>query len=153
MNINNAKLMYVYRTLLVIGAIFLMIAIAFLHIVFNIKLLSVVGGLLIIVFFLFNMKIKQIFEYNSEGEVLIFKNKNIFVSQRNRYIGLDEFPKRLFCNYKLRRTLLKKKLYISIKAKSRVVTLNYNVTFVNAQKLKRLEADLRRQLLYSSNAA
>ncbi|WP_162926128.1 hypothetical protein [Chryseobacterium aurantiacum] len=149
MNLSNMKFMQIYRIVLIVLSLLLVITIVFLNLFFEIIGLSAFGLILLALIIFTHITIRQIFEYNSEGEVLIIRNKNIFTGN-NRYRGLDEFPKILVRQYKLQKTFLKKKLYISIKGRSRVIILNYDVTFVKTQKLKELEDDLKKLIGYEA---
>ena len=79
----------------------------------NESILFVLLPVLLLILFL--MRGRQIFEYDSDGEAVNFKNRNIipFLSKEAR----DEFPKYKLVSYEIVNAILFKKLYIRIKSK------------------------------------
>lgn len=92
---------------------------------------------------LFYLKGQPIFEYDSDGEALNFKNRNILpflCKARN-----DEFPKYKLINYNLISLFLKKKLYITIKSKkNNTITLNYNISYLTKKEINDLKFSLNK---------
>ncbi|WP_374445356.1 hypothetical protein [Epilithonimonas sp.] len=89
-------------------------------------------------FLLLYMFGKPIFEYDSDGEALNFRNNHILYvfSQKN---AKDEFPKYKLIKYNLVNFLIFKRLYIYVSSKkNHVIVLKYDITYLRRNELKDL---------------
>jgi len=140
MKISNQKLMHTYRGILLFSTLIIIIGACGLNVLLTVDIGQWLVLLCSILFFLFHFAVRQIFEYDSSGEVLIFKNKTIF-SMNSREFA-DEFPKYLLDSYKIQESLFDRKLFIKVKGEKRTSLLQYNISFLGDEKLKRLKLDL-----------
>ena len=98
-------------------------------------ILVVIPLLLYLLLYLFG---KPIFEYDSDGETLTFRNNHI------RYIFFkenkkDEFPKYKLLKYNVINFYIFKRLYIYVSSKkNKVIVLKYDVTYLRKNELKDL---------------
>ena len=95
----------------------------------------------IILLVIFLIRGKQIFEYDSDGEALNFKNRNIipFLSKEAR----DEFPKYKLVSYEVVNGILFKNLYVRIKSKKEhIAVLKYDVSYLSNREIKDLKTSL-----------
>ena len=86
---------------------------------------------------------RQIFEYDSDGEALNFKNRNVvpFLSHN----ASDEFPKYKLQKFEIVDGIIFKRLYIFIYSKkSSVVTLKYDVSYLSTKELRDLRISLNK---------
>ncbi|WP_304342765.1 hypothetical protein [Chryseobacterium koreense] len=84
---------------------------------------------------------RQIFEYDSDGEALNFRNRNI-VSFLNKPLR-DEFPKYKLLKFDIVNALIFKQLYITISSKkNKLIILKYDVSYLNRKELKDLKFSL-----------
>ncbi|MFC0343645.1 hypothetical protein [Epilithonimonas hispanica] len=89
---------------------------------------------------------KPVFEYDSDGEALNFRNNHILylLSKKN---AKDEFPKYKLIKFNLVNVFFFKKLYIYINSKkSHVVILKYDISFLNKKQVKDLKFSLNKVL-------
>jgi hypothetical protein len=101
-------------------------------------LLLVIPTLIIVIFYL---KGRQIFEYDSDGEALNFKNKNV-VLFLDKPLS-DEFPKYKLKSYEIVNVLILKRLYVTISSKkSNVIILKYDVSYLSKKELNDLKLSL-----------
>lgn len=94
-------------------------------------------------FFLFYMSGRQIFEYDSDGEALNFKNRNIipFLDKSAR----DEFPKYKLLKYEIVSYPFYRRLYITISSKNTHTSiLKYDITYLNIKEVKNLKISLNK---------
>lgn len=104
-------------------------------------LLFVALSLLMLI--IFYLKGRQIFEYDSDGEVLNFKNRNV-LSFLSKDIS-DEFPKYKLLKYDLVNALIFKRLYISISSKKRhSITLKYDISYLTNKEIRDLKVLLNK---------
>ncbi len=92
---------------------------------------------------LFIIRGRQIFEYDSDGEAVNFKNKNIvpFLGKEAR----DEFPKYKIISFEVVNAIIFKKLFIKIKSKKDHNTiLKYDISYLNKREIKDLKASLKK---------
>lgn len=85
---------------------------------------------------------RPIFEYDSDGEALNFRNNHILylLSKKN---AKDEFPKYKLLKFNVVNALLFRKLYIYISSKkSHVLILKYDISFLNQKQVKDLKFSL-----------
>ena len=95
----------------------------------------------ILLLFLFFIRGRQIFEYDSDGEAVNFKNRNIipFLSKEAR----DEFPKYKLVSYEIVNAILFKKLYIRIKSKKEhIAVLKYDISYLSNREIRDLKTSL-----------
>ncbi|WP_234111374.1 MULTISPECIES: hypothetical protein [Chryseobacterium] len=84
---------------------------------------------------------RQIFEYDSDGEALNFRNRNIlnFLNKPLR----DEFPKYKLLKFEFVNALLFKRLYITISSKkNNLIILKYDVSYLSRKELTDLKISL-----------
>lgn len=89
-------------------------------------------------------KIAKYFEYDSDGNVLVFINKGMLLSDFLNYReNRAEFPKKKLRYYKLNNYLIYKSLNIYIDSNDgKQKRLKFNVTLVSNKKLKYLNQSL-----------
>lgn len=99
----------------------------------------------IVILILFHFRGKQIFEYDSDGEALNFKNRNV-ITFLDKVVS-DEFPKYKLLNYEVVNALLFKRLYITISSKkSNSVILRYDISYLTNKEIKDLKFYLNKVL-------
>ncbi|SMP10564.1 hypothetical protein [Chryseobacterium profundimaris] len=87
---------------------------------------------------LFYLNGRQIFEYDSEGEALHFRNRNIIPFLQKPLS--DEFPKYKLLKFEVINMFFMKRLYITISSKNTGTTmLKYEISYLTKKEL----ADLR----------
>lgn len=89
------------------------------------------------------LKGKQIFEYDSDGEALNFKNYSIisFFGKESR----DEFPKYKLISYDILNAILFNRLYIKINSKKkRESILKYDISYLSSKEIKDLRLSLNK---------
>ena len=100
-------------------------------------LLIIVPSFLGLIFYL---RGRQIFEYDSDGEALNFKNRNVLFYQK---AISDEFPKYKLVSYEIIDVLILQKLYINVSnKKNKVITLKYDISYLSKKELKDLKFSL-----------
>ena len=85
---------------------------------------------------------RPVFEYDSDGETLNFRNSHILylLTKKN---AKDEFPKYKLLKFNIVNVLFFKRLYVYISSKkSHVIILKYDVTFLSKKQLKDLKFSL-----------
>ena len=101
-------------------------------------LLLVIPTLIIVIFYL---RGRQIFEYDSDGEALNFKNKNV-VLFLDKPLS-DEFPKYKLKSYEIVNAIILKRLYVTISSKkSNAIILKYDVSYLSKKELNDLRLSL-----------
>ena len=84
---------------------------------------------------------RQIFEYDSDGEALNFKNSNVII-----YLSKplnDEFPKYKLMSYEILNGFILKRLFVKISSKkSTSILLKYDVSYLTKKELKDLKISL-----------
>ena len=89
---------------------------------------------------IFYLRGRQIFEYDSDGEALNFKNRNVLFYEKPIS---DEFPKYKLISYEIIDVLIFRKLYINVSSKkNKVITLKYDVSYLSKKELKDLKFSL-----------
>lgn len=87
---------------------------------------------------------RPIFEYDSDGEALNFRNNHIlfvFASKNSK----DEFPKYKLIKFNVVKTLVFRKLYVYISSKkSHVLILKYDISFLSRKQVKDLKFSLNK---------
>ena len=99
----------------------------------------------VVLLILFLVRGRQIFEYDSDGEAVNFKNKNIipFLSKEIR----DEFPKYKILSYEVVNAFLFKKLYVKIKSRKehhQAIILKYDISYLTDKEIKDLKFSLKK---------
>ena len=99
----------------------------------------------VVLLILFLMRGRQIFEYDSDGEAVNFKNRNIipFLSKEIR----DEFPKYKILSYEVVNVFLFKKLYVKIKSRKehhQAIILKYDISYLTDKEIKDLKFSLKK---------
>ncbi|RNA62621.1 hypothetical protein D1631_12095 [Chryseobacterium nematophagum] len=92
---------------------------------------------------IFYLNGRQIFEYDSDGEALHFRNRNIipFLSKPLS----DEFPKYKLVSYEIIDIFFIKRLYIKISSKnSGSIMLKYEISFLTKKEVNDLKASLNK---------
>lgn len=130
--------------LILFGGIF-----AFLLEIYKFNLLGNEQYLLLIIpcviYLLFILRGRQIFEYDSDGEAINFKNRNI-VPLFNKNIS-DEFPKYKVVKYEVKNYIIFKKLYLTITSKKKnFITLKYDIYYLTKKELSDLKISLNKVL-------
>lgn len=103
------------------------------------SLLFIIFPFLLLILFI--LRGRQIFEYDSDGEAVNFKNRNIipFLGKEAR----DEFPKYKVLSYEIINTIIFKKLYIKIRSKKdHVAVLKYDISYLSDKEIKDLKFSL-----------
>ncbi|MEG0925146.1 MULTISPECIES: hypothetical protein [Chryseobacterium] len=103
-------------------------------------LLIIIPVLMLIVFYISG---RQIFEYDSDGEALNFKNRNIipFLSHPLH----DEFPKYKLIKYDVISILFIKRLYITLSSKNSGSTiLKYQISYLSRKEVNDLKLSLNK---------
>ena len=99
----------------------------------------------VVLLILFLVRGRQIFEYDSDGEAVNFKNRNIipFLSKEIR----DEFPKYKILSYEVVNVFLFKKLYVKIKSRKQhhqAIILKYDISYLTDKEIKDLKFSLKK---------
>ena len=99
----------------------------------------------VVLLILFLLRGRQIFEYDSDGEAVNFKNRNIipFLSKEIR----DEFPKYKILSYEVVNAFLFKKLYVKIKSRKehhQAIILKYDISYLTDKEIKDLKFSLKK---------
>ncbi|MGD1318365.1 hypothetical protein [Chryseobacterium sp. 2R14A] len=101
----------------------------------------IIVPLLILV--IFHLNGRQIFEYDSDGEALHFRNKNI-IPFLNRALS-DEFPKYKLIKFEMVSILFFKRLYITISSKNMGSTiLKYDTSYLTRKEANDLKLSLNK---------
>ncbi|KQS92826.1 hypothetical protein [Chryseobacterium sp. Leaf394] len=98
-----------------------------------------VPAMMIIIFYLNG---RQIFEYDSDGEALHFRNRNIVPFMSTPLS--DEFPKYKFVKFETFTFLFFKRLYITINSKSGNTILKYEISYLSGKELNDLKFSLNK---------
>lgn len=92
---------------------------------------------------LFFFRGRQIFEYDSDGEALNLKNRNV-VLFLDKPLS-DEFPKYKVISYEIVNLFLVKKLYVKISSKkSNAIILKYDISYLTNKELNDLQFSLNK---------
>ncbi|WP_374363827.1 hypothetical protein [Cloacibacterium sp.] len=93
---------------------------------------------------LFILRGRQIFEYDSDGEAVNFKNRHIlpFLGKEAR----DEFPKYKIISFEIVNALIFRKLYVKIKSKKdhSAIILKYDISYLSGREIKDLKMSLKK---------
>ncbi|MBP2615286.1 hypothetical protein [Chryseobacterium jejuense] len=103
-------------------------------------LMIIVPILLLVIFHLTG---RQIFEYDSDGEALHFKNRNI-IPFLNKPLH-DEFPKYKLVKYDVISIFFVKRLYITVSSKNNGSTiLKYQISYLTRKEVNDLKLSLNK---------
>ena len=99
----------------------------------------------VVLLILFLVRGRQIFEYDSDGEAVNFKNRNIipFLSKEIR----DEFPKYKILSYEVVNAIFFKKLFVKIKSRiehHQTIILKYDISYLTDKEIKDLKFSLKK---------
>ncbi|SHM11406.1 hypothetical protein [Chryseobacterium contaminans] len=97
----------------------------------------------ILLLVIFHLNGRQIFEYDSDGEALHFKNRNIipFLSKPLH----DEFPKYKLIKYDVISIVFIKRLYITVSSKNNGSTmLKYQISYLTRKEVNDLKLSLNK---------
>ncbi|WP_407402667.1 hypothetical protein [Chryseobacterium sp.] len=89
---------------------------------------------------------RQIFEYDSDGEAVHFRNRNIIPFLQKPLS--DEFPKYKLINYEILNFLFIKRLYIKVASKNTIghSILRYEITYLTNKEINDLVFSLSKIL-------
>lgn len=97
----------------------------------------------IIVLVIFHLNGRQIFEYDSDGEALNFKNRNI-IPFMDKPLH-DEFPKYKLISYEVVSFFFVKRLYLTISSKNSGSTiLKYEISYLSQKEVNDLKLSLNK---------
>ena len=99
----------------------------------------------VVLLILFLVRGRQIFEYDSDGEAVNFKNRNIipFLSKEIR----DEFPKYKILSYEVVNAIFFKKIFVKIKSRKehhQAIILKYDISYLTDKEIKDLKFSLKK---------
>lgn len=97
----------------------------------------------ILMLVIFHLSGRQIFEYDSDGEALNFKNRNIipFLSKPLH----DEFPKYKLIKYEVISIFFIKRLYVTVSSKNNGSTmLKYQISYLTKKEINDLKLSLNK---------
>lgn len=149
MRLSNRNRMPVYNFLYSLCSIFLILGI--IAFVLEINKFDVLGNkswilllipvlLLLLLYFLG----RPIFEYDSDGEALNFRNNHILLVFSKKNIK-DEFPKYKLIKFNIINALIFKRLYVYISSKkTHVSILKYDVSFLSRKQINDLKFSLNK---------
>ena len=105
------------------------------------NLLLIIVPVILILFFYFNGR--QIFEYDSDGEALHFRNRNIIPFLQKPLS--DEFPKYKLQKFEVIDLFLMKRLYITNSSKNSGSTiLRYEISYLTKREISDLKISLNK---------
>ena|SRR6218665_1355642 len=149
MRLSNRNRTSIYNFIYSVGAIIFILGI--IAYILEINKFDVFGDkawvLLVIPLLLFGFLYllgRPIFEYDSDGEALNFRNNHILyvLAKKN---AKDEFPKYKLLKFNIVNLLIFKKLYIYISSKkSNVVILKYDLSYLSGKEVKDLKFSLNK---------
>lgn len=90
---------------------------------------------------IFYLRGRQIFEYDSDGEALNFKNRNV-VLFLDKPLS-DEFPKYKLLEYDIVNAIILRRLYITISSKKNAnLVLKYDISYLTKKEINDLKVSL-----------
>ncbi|HBR12535.1 MAG TPA: hypothetical protein DD740_10160 [Chryseobacterium sp.] len=93
---------------------------------------------------------RPIFEYDSDGEALNFRNSHIIYLLAKKD-ARDEFPKYKIIKYNIISVLFFKRLYVYILSKkNQVIILKYEISYLNRKQIEDLKFSLNKVVKYNS---
>lgn len=115
----------------------------------TIKFSHYLPNILLLLFGIYFHRIGQIFEFDSDGETLNFKNNGIFFSKFMEYrVKRAEFPKQKLLKFEVIDVLVYSSLNIYIRSRRSKGPRKYtfNITFLNKKKKKGMVESLNKVL-------
>ncbi|MDY3547017.1 hypothetical protein PG291_00155 [Riemerella anatipestifer] len=112
---------------------------------FTIPVDMIIISFAVFLYFIFYIRGRQVFEYDSDGEALSFQNRNIiaFLGKNAK----DEFPKYKLDSYEVIDAFLFRKLYVKLKNKKGGLTiLKYDISYLNNKEIRDLKLSLNRTI-------
>lgn len=104
----------------------------------------------IVLWLIFYLRGRQIFEYDSDGEALNFRNRNVVTIFGNA--ASDEFPKYKLISYEVVNFLIFKRLYVKIQSKkSKFIVLKYDISYLSRREIRDLKASLNKVVKANEN--
>nr|WP_314499591.1 hypothetical protein [uncultured Chryseobacterium sp.] len=146
MRISNRRKVPVYHFFSIVLLIMILVGIgAFLLEEYKFNILGVESYLLLVfplvLLIFFFLHGRQIFEYDSDGEAIHFRNRSI-IPMMAKPVS-DEFPKYKLVKYELVTILFVKRLYITVTSKNGGSTmLKYEISYLNKKQVKDLKNSL-----------
>lgn len=109
----------------------------------------------IIIFSAFWYLRARYFEYDSNGEVFIFINKGVLLTDFVNYREQKaEFPKAKLYNYKIKDYLIYRALYIYVRSKDDTIKrISFDITFISPKRVDLLKQSLNKVLKQNRNVA
>ena len=156
MRLSNKNKASVYHFVMTLLNIFLILGIVPFFIErYKFDVLGYESWLLIVVPLLlmgiFVLRGRQIFEYDSDGEALNFKNRSVMPFTRKE--ARDEFPKYKLLSYEVVNAMVFKNLYIKIKSKKEYPTvLKYDISYLTNKEIRDLKTSLNKIVKYNREA-
>lgn len=149
MRLNNRNRAGSYHLWVVLSAIFLALGCAvFLLELLHFDILNEWQSALVIILpaifaLITYLRGPQIFEYDSDGEALNFRNTYVPSFQK---IYTDEFPKYKLMKFEIIDALLLRRLYVTVTGKRGLVTLKYDISYLRPNEVKALKMSLNKVL-------
>lgn len=115
----------------------------------TIKFSHFLPNLILIVFGIYFHKIGQLFEFDSDGETLNFKNNGLFFSKFMEYrVKRAEFPKQKLLNFEVSDygVYASLRIWISSRRKSGARKYTFNITFLGKKKKRGMIESLNKVL-------
>lgn len=151
MRLNNRNRIPVIRFFFTLATVFIVIGfiMSFFHII-NLPVFGALGsyGLIAVGVFLHALLFvrgRPVFEYDSDGEALNFKNYSTipFLKKESR----DEFPKYKLRSYEVVNAIIFKTLYVYISSKkNHKIALKYDISYLSTKEIRDLKSSLNRVL-------
>lgn len=92
---------------------------------------------------IFYVRGRQIFEYDSDGEALNFKNRNVILFLDKSLS--DEFPKYKLKKLEVINAFIFRRLYVSISSKkTNMIILKYDISYLSKKELNDLKLSLNK---------
>lgn len=88
------------------------------------------------------------FEYDSDGEALVFRSRAPYLSESiSAFRRIAEFPKQKLYDYSVERFLFRKTLKIKVKSKNHTLkSLRFNISYLTRAERKDLQRSLKNVL-------
>ncbi len=88
------------------------------------------------------------FEYDSDGEALVFRSRAPYFSENISFLRkVAEFPKQKLYNFSVERFLFKRTLKIKVKSKNHTIkSLKFNISYLTRTERKDLQRSLKNVL-------
>lgn len=94
--------------------------------------------------FILYLRGRQIFEYDSDGEALNFKNNYAFSLRKG---VSDEFPKYKLISFEVIDAIFVRRLYVTVTSKkNNTITLRYDVSYLRNKEIRDLKISLNKVL-------